>query len=88
MGYVRQMQDLQSLPGYDRLRELADSIAFSAYTKWLAGGNTSEYCRGQIAGLESLFQNLSNSYDEMKEYVADIKSKLNVEEEDANTATS
>lgn len=83
MQYLQQLEDLQSHPGYDRLRELADSVAFSAYTKWAAKGELSEYCRGQIAGLESLFQNLANSYDQMKEYVEEVKKKLEPEAEGA-----
>jgi hypothetical protein len=75
LKYLRAMEDLISLPGYRQLRELADTIAFGAYTKWASGG-LAEYCRGQIAGLESLFQNLNESIEEHKEYVADMRKKI------------
>jgi hypothetical protein len=80
--YLRQMEDLTSLPGYDRLRELADTVVFGAYTKWASGGGEGDYCRGQIAGLESLFQNLTESVEDYKEYVADMRKKLGTGVED------
>jgi hypothetical protein len=60
---------------------MADGVAFGAYTKWASGG-PGDYCRGQIAGLESLFQNFQLTIEDMKAYVADIKKRMTKEEAD------
>lgn len=91
--YLRELEELVQSPGYNRLRELADAVAFGAYTKWASGPavqetesgpvimDRSEYCRGQIAGLESLFQNVTENIATFKEYVADLRKSMRLEVE-------
>ncbi len=61
---------------------MADSVAYSAYSRWLSKGELSEYCRGQVAGLESLFQNFNNYYEDVKDYASFVKTEMNKEDAD------
>ena len=67
---------------------MADGVAFGAYTKWASGSGLGEYCRGQIAGIESLFQNMRNTSEDLHTMVADRKKLMSEEEADGYSTPS
>ena len=74
------LDQLKQSKGYQILRLLADEVAWSAYSKLIGGARTEldvvAYAKGQIAGLESLFQNLNNMEEEFKVYLKDLKEAM------------
>jgi hypothetical protein len=77
---VEAIDQLKQSKGYHLLRQLADEVAWGAYSRMI-GGNRTEldvvaFAKGQIAGLESLFQNLNNLEEEFKMYVKDLKEAM------------
>ena len=84
---LRDLEDLRASRGFLRLHEIADEIAWQNYNRLLAkaGDREDAYYKGQIAGLESLFQNFSNVIEEFQEYIEDTeKSMSDGGEEDGN----
>ena len=68
---------MRATRGYRRLREMADEIAWQNYNQLIGCGvKSTDYYKGQIAGLESLFQNLNNTIEEFKEYIEDIEKTM------------
>lgn len=68
---------------------MADGVAYTAYQNWLhSPKENAEYCRGQIGGLESLFQNFDKMLTDFDEYVEELKKSMELEENDADTAPS
>lgn len=57
-------------------------VADESGQRLLGGKDLSEYCRGQIAGLESLFQNLHATIEDFKEYVRQTEEQMKEEEND------
>jgi len=76
---LRDLEELRASRGFLRLREIADEITWQNYNRLLSRSDDSgdAYYKGQIAGLESLFQNFSNVIEEFKEYVADTEETMN-----------
>ena len=75
---LRDLEELRASRGFLRLHEIADEITWQNYNRLLSRTDDQgdSYYKGQIAGLESLFQNLSNVIEEFKEYVADTEENM------------
>ena len=72
---LRDLEELRASRGYLRLRETADEIAWQNYNRMLSNkSNESDaYFKGQIAGLESLFQNFNHMIADFKDYIEGIE---------------
>ena len=83
--YLQALQELRGSRGYTYLRELADAVTFTAYTEMIKGKATEldkvAYAKGQIGGLESLFQNLNAKIEEFQDYVEGMDEELSPSEE-------
>lgn len=80
---LQALKELRDSPGFDLIRALADGIAYDNYSRILANHEDNrtmvDYSRGQIGGLESLFQNLNSLIDDLEGYVKNMEKKMETE---------